>query len=292
MKISSLYRQQQLAIVLIDMAQEEDMIASLDWYTQNMNLALHMITTDERAEKLDLVENYPDVTFILFSSRRTTGEYINAVADVCQTTFFLTMRTDSIMIEYDGQELMDIMQDRNHPAVITPVMVSGSGDVIPTLRAPHLRGKEFDPLSFVPTVGEPTLEDNLYPLMGLGLYDRALFQRLRAFDDLIGGEYYQMADYGVRCHLFGYGIKTTRHFSIQFPQRMSIIEDRSDCEGMNRFYTKALSIHRIAGKNVVQKWKPFVDKALLNDEVKKKQIIIQKTDFFTLMDNWKTVGEN
>lgn len=287
MKISSLYRQQQLAVAIIDCGTSEELVSSLDWYVANMNLALHLVTTQDREEELDLVERYPDVTFILFKNKSTTGEYINALADECQTTFFLTMRTDTILIEYDGAQLMQVMQDRNHPAVITPVMVSCTGEVLPTLRSPHLRGKEIDPLSFVPKVDEPVFEDNLYPMMGLGLYDRALFQRLRAFDEFISGEYYQMLDYGVRCHLFGYGIKTSRHFSIQFPLRMSLIEDRSDCEGMNRFYTKAMSIRRIAGKNVVEKWKPYVDKELLNTEIKKKQIIIQKTDFFALMENWK-----
>ena len=139
----------------------------------------------------------------------------------------------------------------------------------------------------MPTADYDMEEDNLYPVMELGLYDRALFQRLRSYDTLISGEFYQSMDFGVRCFLFGHRIFTTRALAIQFPRRISVIEDRSLCDGVNRFYTKALSIRRIAGKNVVEKWKPFVDKELLNDEVKKKQVMLQKTDFFMLMKNWK-----
>ena len=182
---------------------------------------------------------------------------------------------------------MRMMTDINRPAIITPVMLSSQLEVIPTLRAPHLNGKDFDPLSFTPTVSEAIGEENLYPVMGLGLYDRALFQRLRVYDSQITGEFFQMADFGIRCYLLGYSILATRNIVIQFPQKVSIVEDRSPCEGINRFYTKAMSIRRIAGKNMVEKWKPYVDKSLLNDEIKKKQIILQKTDFFTLMDNWK-----
>ena len=58
---------------------------------------------------------------------------------------------------------------------------------------------------------------------------------------------------------------------------------------MNRFYTKAFSRKRIAGKNLVSKWKPFVDKKVLSEEVKKKQVNLQKTDIFTLVEKW---GEN
>lgn len=287
MKISSLYHQEQLAIGLIDSSRKEDLTSSLDWYVENMNFCLHLITSQDRFEEMDLQEKYPDVTFILFKTPQTTGDYINALSDECYTTYFLVLRTDTILIEYQGSELMKVMGEKNHPALITPVMLSKELEVIPTLRAPHLSGKEFDPLSFTPIVSEATFQENLYPLMGLGLYDRALFQRLRVYDTQITGEFFQMADFGVRCYLLGYNILATRNIVIQFPQKMSLLEDRSSCIGIERFYTKAMSIRRIAGKNMVEKWKPYVDKALLNDEVKKKQIILQKTDFFTLMDNWK-----
>ncbi len=287
MKISSLYHQAQLAIGIIDSSDEEDLVNTLEWYRENMNFSLHLITTQERAEEMDLADRYPDVTFILFKNTSTTGEYINALSDECYTTYFLVLRTDTVLIEYQGQELTRMMSEKNRPALITPVMLSSQLEVIPTLRAPHLNGKEFDPLSFTPTVSEVAEEETLYPLMGLGLYDRALFQRLRVYDTQITGEFFQMADFGIRCYLLGYNILATRNIVIQFPQKISIVEDRSPCEGMERFYTKAMSIRRIAGKNMVEKWKPYVDKALLNEEVKKKQIILQKTDFFTLMDNWK-----
>ena len=287
MKISSLYHQAQLAIGLIDTSTKDDLISSLNWYRDNMNFCLHLITTQDRAEEMDLAELYPEVTLILFKTTSTTGEYINALSDECYTTYFLVLRTDTILIEYQGQELMRMMADRNRPAIITPVMLSSQLEVIPTLRAPHLNGKDFDPLSFTPTVSEAIGEENLYPVMGLGLYDRALFQRLRVYDSQITGEFFQMADFGIRCYLLGYSILATRNIVIQFPQKVSIVEDRSPCEGINRFYTKAMSIRRIAGKNMVEKWKPYVDKSLLNDEIKKKQIILQKTDFFTLMDSWK-----
>ncbi len=291
MKISSLYRQVQLAIGLLDVSGKEDLISSLDWFRENMNFCLHLVTTQERAEEMDLMERYPEVTFILFKNPTTTGEYINAFADECYTTYFLVLRTDTVLIGYQGQELMEVMQGKNHPALITPVMISSGAEVLPTLRAPHLSGRDFDPLSFTPGIDDAGLEENLYPVMGMGLYDRALFQRLRAYDELITGEFYQMADFGLRCYLLGYSIFTTRNLAVQFPQRMTVVEDRSACEGMNRFYTKALSIRRIAGKNVVEKWKPYVDKPLLNDEIKRKQVIIQKTDFFSLMENWKVGKE-
>jgi len=288
LRLSSLYRQRQLAIGILDFGSEKELEETLRWYSENMNQNLHVLTTEYRMEeKQDLTEKFPDVSFIVFKSDTSTGEYINAFADECDSTFFLVVRTDMLIIAFEGEKLMAMMADKNHPAVIAPVMISSQGEVMPTLRAPFIKGREVDPLSFMPDIEEEKPYNNLYPLLEIGLYDRALFQRLRAYDAAIMGEFYQALDFGTRCFLFGYSIVTLRALAVQFPNRISIIENRSECDGMNRFYTKALSIRRIAGKNVIEKWKPYVDKEVLLDEVKKKKVNIQKTDFFSLQKNWK-----
>ncbi len=287
LRISSLYRQEQLAIGILDLSTRKDLESTLKWYTENMSAHIYVMTTSERMEDGDIQDAFQDVNFIVFKNASTTGAYINAFADECYASFFLVVRTDAVLIAFDGEKLMAHMAEHNHPALITPVMISSSGDILPTLRAPFIKGRTVEPLSFVPTIEEDAEEDNLYPVMEIGLYDRALFQRLRGFDEQIAGEYFQSMDFGVRCFLFGYRIFTCRSLAVQFPERISIIEDRSLCDGVNRFYTKALSIRHIAGKNVVEKWKPFVDKDVLQDEVKKKQMILQKTDFPSLIDKWK-----
>lgn len=288
MRISSLYRQQQLAIGILDMGTMDELKATIDWYIANMNCCLHVVTTNERFEDGDFMNAYQDVTFLCFSAFVSVGESINAFADECYATNFLVVRTDCQIIGFEGAALMQQMGEKNHPAVITPYMLNQEGEIMPSLRAPYLNGKILDPLSFVPDAKLRHEEENLYPLMGLGLYDRALFQRMRGYDEQIGGEFYQLLDFGIRCFLFGYRIYTISDIALRFPSRHSVVEDRSPCDGMNRCYTKALSIHRIAGKNVVEKWKPYVDKPLFKDEVKKKLTILQKTDFFTLMANWKS----
>lgn len=287
LRISSLYQQQQLAVGILDSTNADDLMATIEWYLENMSTVVYVITTEHRLEECNLAVKYPDVTFIVFKNSVTTGEYINAFGNECFATYFLVVRTDCSLIAFEGDKLMAIMEDKSHPAVITPVMVSGQGEVMPTVRAPYIKGKQIDPLSFMPDMESDNAVLNLYPLMGIGLYDRALFQRLRAFDSLILGEFFQMLDYGTRCHLMGNSIVTTRALAFVFPMRISIIEDRSECEGVNRFYTKALSVRKLAGKNVVSKWKPYVDKDVFSDEVKKKLVNLQKTDFFSLVENWK-----
>ena len=285
-RISSLYKQKQFAVGILDFGTREDLENTLGWYMENMNLSLHVLTTEYRMEEYGIQSKYPEVTFIVFSSETTTGEYINAMADECYTDYFLIVRSDMELIAFDGAELLSIMAGKEHPMVICPVMLSSDAEVMPTLRAPYIRGKEVDPQSFLPSVDSDREEKTLYPVLQSGLYDRALFQRLRGFDTEIQSEYYQSIDLGTRAWLFGYSVKLTRALAVRFPKRVSIIEDRSECSGMNRFYTKALSIKRISGKNFVSKWKPYVDRNVLVNEIKKKQINLQKIDFFTLIEKW------
>lgn len=285
-RISSLYKQKQFAVGILDFGTREDLEHTLDWYTENMNLSLHVLTTEYRMEEYGIQAKYPEVTFIVFSADTTTGEYVNAMANECYTDYFLIVRSDMELIAFDGAALLSIMAGKEHPMVICPVMLSSDAEVMPTLRAPYLRGKEVDPQSFMPTIDSDKEERTLYPVLQSGLYDRALFQRLRGYDTEIQSEYYQSIDLGTRAWLFGYSVKLTRALAVRFPKRVSVIEDRSECVGMNRFYTKALSIKRISGKNLVSKWKPYVDRDVLSSEIKKKQINLQKIDFFTLIEKW------
>ncbi len=285
-RISSLYKQKQFAVGILDFGTRDDLESTLEWYMANMNLSLHVLTTEYRMEEYGISTKYPEVTFIVFSNETTTGEYINAMADECYTDYFLIVRSDMELIAFDGATLLSIMAGKEHPMVICPVMLSSDAEVMPTLRAPYIRGKEIDPQAFLPSLESGKEERTLYPVLQSGLYDRALFQRLRGYDIEIQSEYFQSIDLGTRAWLFGYSVKLTSSLAVRFPKRVSIIEDRSECIGMNRFYTKALSIKRISGKNLVSKWKPYVDKAVLADEIKKKQINLQKIDFFTLIEKW------
>ena len=285
-RISSLYKQKQFAVGILDFGTKEELERTIEWYLTNMNLSLHVLTTEFKLEEYGIHAKYPEVTFIAFANDTTTGEYIDAMANECYTDYFLIVRSDMELIAFDGSAILSLMTGKDHPIVVCPILLSSEAEVLPTIRSPYIRGKEVDPQSFQPDLDTTDDERTLYPVLAIGLYDRALFQRLRGYDTEILSEYYQTLDLGTRSWLFGYSIKLTRYLAFRFPKRVSVIEDRSDCIGMNRFYTKALSIKRIAGKNLVTKWKPYVDKEALNGEVKKKQINLQKIDFFTLCEKW------
>lgn len=279
--INQLHREEFLAVGIMDTGTVEDLFSTLDWFVGNFNYCLHVVSQSERFPVDEMQARYPDVTFIVFPKAPSLAERVNALADVCMTTYFLTMRSDTNLMNFDWKPIEAKMKAEDHPAMISPWIFNKSNEEIPTLRAPHMRGKEVEPLSFMPSA---KCHENLYPFLGIGLYDRALFQRLRGYDEDISGAYWQTLDFGVRCWLYGYPVYTMSDIAVLFYSKQFLIEDRSEQQGFERFYSKALSVHQIKGRNFIRKGPKMIGK-VINEEVKPR-IGLYKTDFQALCETW------
>lgn len=285
-RITRLHNTEQLAVGILDTGNLEQLTSCLDWYVQEMNYSLHVVTQEGRFSIPTMQETYKDVTFLVFTSHTFTGEKVNAVANECRTNLFLIVRSDLLMVKFDGPLLLEAMAQNEHPAAFAAVVANAYREIVPCRRMPRLNERELDPDSGFPSLDEKTSLPSLYPFMCLGLYDRALFQRLRGFDESIHSEYWQALDWGLRCHLLGYTILISSALLVQFPDRESVIEDRSEADGCLRCYTKALSVQQINTKNIVRKYKGFVDKEVYQTEVKKRMLWLQKLDFDQLCARW------
>lgn len=279
--INQLHREEFLAVGIMDTGTVEDLFSTLDWFVGNFNYCLHVVSQSERFPVDEMQARYPDVTFIVFPKAPSLAERVNALADVCMTTYVLTMRSDTNLMNFDWKPIEAKMKAEDHPAMISPWIFNKSNEEIPTLRAPHMRGKEVEPLSFMPSA---KCHENLYPFLGIGLYDRALFQRLRGYDEEISGAFWQTLDFGVRCWLYGYPVYTMSDIAVLFYSKQFLIEDRSEQQGFERFYSKALSVHQIKGRNFIRKGPKMIGK-VINEEVKPR-IGLYKTDFQALCETW------
>ncbi|MBR2281234.1 MAG: hypothetical protein IJ863_01275 [Spirochaetales bacterium] len=280
--INQLHREEFLAVGIMDTGTPEDLMETLDWFVGNFNYCLHVVSQNDRFNVDEMQNKYPDVTFIIFPKAPSLAERVNALADVCMTTYFLTMRSDTNLMNFDWKPLEAKMKEDEHPAMICPWIFNKSNEKIPTIRAPHIQDKEVSPLSFMPSGG---CHENLYPFLGIGLYDRALFQRLRGYDEEISGAYWQTLDFGVRCWLYGYPIYTMSDIAVLFYAKQFLIEDRTEQQGFERFYSKALSVHQVKGRTYVRKGSRMSSR-VINEEVKPR-IKSYRTDFATLCENWK-----
>ncbi len=283
--ISSLHRESELALGIIDSDQKDDlerMIASYSQFDKYKN-NIYVVTTANRLETESLHLRFSDATFIVFDFTPTLAQEINALADTCKSTFFIFQKTDCKIANFHWPPLLKIMNSSSVPAVLTPLVFNMSKELIPTIRIPKLTDNEIDPISNLPGYGT---EATLYPFLGLGLYNRALFQRIRGYDEEIYGAYWQSLDFGIRCWLYGHPVLSVNEMAVIFDKKNSIIEDRTENIGIGRFYAKALGVTVKSNGRAQIKRPPKSDMKYLMEEVKSR-IGLYKLDFETLCQRWK-----
>ncbi|MFA5570270.1 MAG: hypothetical protein ACOX0W_08455 [Sphaerochaetaceae bacterium] len=281
-RIQLLHRRETLSIGVIATESDEDLVASLsqirlDYEKWNLYVLMHR----EQGAINQLREDFPDFSFIVFSEAASFGAMVNVLADECFTSYFFLSRTDVSCSHFSEQEVVDFFHQWEKPAVVVPLLYNRLHEKLPAISVPFKRGHLLDPLSFIPTM---EVERTLYPFLGLGFYDRALFQRVRGFDELIGSEYWQLLDFGLRCNLYGYQILSFPHMQCTFNDRQFIIENRSFVEGMNRVHTKALGVKQVKGKNYLSKAGKYKEPHLAKEMQKK--LALYRYDFQLLLRSW------
>ncbi len=286
-EVRSSYGVNQLAIAVIDSGSAEELISAIELYQTSLPMVpLFVVTQDGRFDLPRLQELYRNISVVVFTGSTYIGEKVNAIASVCNTNYFLLTRSDTVLVTFDDGPLLSLMSQSDHPVIASSIIANAYREIVPCLRSPNHFETILDPHSSFPSMDPKTPDHTLYPVMGLGLYDRALFQRLRGYDEEIHSDYFQLLDFGVRSYLFGYRITLSPDLLTQFPNRESIIEDRSERVGFERCYTKNLSIRRVKGKNKRKKPRINYDRASYRGEVKERFQWLQKIDYEELVTTW------
>ncbi len=285
-RISLLHREETLSVGMVATDGGETLAQSIENLSQFSRWPVHVLMNEEQGRLPELRKRFPFVTFIVFSTPVSFGTLANAMANECYTTFFYLTRSDVYCESIDFDTAISLLHRSDKPAAVTPRLTNRQGEPIPVIQVPLLRNGLIDPLSFPP---RQEVTPTLYPFLGLGMYERALFQRLRGFDDFVGGTYWQSLDFGLRAWLYGYPIINLASLSCSFINRHYIIEDRSEREGMKRVHTRALGVRQMNGKNYPKRAGKYAD-SHTHAEVKKR-IALYKTDFQQLVDQWKAPEE-
>lgn len=285
-RISLLHREETLSIGVLAQESGEALASAIESLSTYANWPLNVLMYEEQGRIPELRLRFPFVTFIVFSLPATFGAMANAMANECYTTFFYLIRSDLRCDVFDTTEAIELLHRSDKPAAVTPFLENRNHEPIPVIQAPMLKDGLIDPVPFFAT---KEISPTLYPYLGLGIYERALFQRLRGFDEQIEGDYWQILDFGLRSWLYGYPIFNLPSLSCRFHHKQSIIEDRSLREGLKRLHTKALAVRQMNGKNYPKRAGKYHDPHV-HAEVKKR-LALYKTDFQQLVDQWQAPGD-
>lgn len=276
-----------LAIAILDHSRGgPGLDEAIEWYRTHLNHTIFVVTEGDVETR---AERYPDLSFIIFKTWATIGERINAVANECGANYFLITRSDLYLVRFDGSRLFSKGINRIGWA---SVIANSHKEIIPSLRIPSMEEGLLQADSDFPLMDEARAARTLYPVMGLGLYDRAVFQRLRGFDEQIESDYFQLLDWGLRAALLGHWVIASSALLMQFIERESVIEDRTECPGALRCYTKALSFKKKSnGTITLQKpRRALLDRQVWREEVKSRLRWQAKEDLPSLIASWAKEG--
>ncbi len=281
-RIRYLHSEEPLSIAIVAIDTGNTLIDAISYYETRFSSPLFVLIYEGMGSITELRMSFPSISFIVFTQPVSVANMINVMANECFTTYFFVTRSDTQVMHFDFESILMQFRKIDKPALLAPVLLNKADEQIPVVQVPRIEKHIIDPLPFFSTKEK---ESTLYPYLGLGVYERALFQRLRGFDEQIVGEYWQFLDFGVRCWLFGYSIFTYSPLLLKFPFRQLIIENRSETESIKRVLTKALGMRQVNGKNYPKRIGTRTDSPYMKHEMGKR-IALYKTDFFELMDEW------
>ncbi len=286
-RIRYLHSEIPLSIALIDTDGGDALCEAIEYYHLTLKWPLTVFLCDRQDSLAELRLQFPLVSFIHFPQPVSIAAMINVMANECYTTYFAVTRSDLRITAFEADRIFSLFEEHSQHAMVTPFVRNRFGELIPTIEVPRLKKFSIDPLPFIPSGKK---EATLYPFLALGIYERALFQRLRGYDEEITGEYWQFLDFGIRCWLYGYTIQAVPEMEMVFPYRQFIIENRSPDTSFKRVLTKTLAFRQVNGKNYIRRIGKYTDILYLR-EVMKKRLALFKLDFNELVETWKPPTE-
>lgn len=278
-ELRMLHKQQELAICIIDKGSDQQSKDLLNYINSSFNAKLYFAIEDDKIRLSRFDDFYKIASFIVYDQEMTSLVLTKIALEDCKATYLLILDARMSVDKIDIQSLMDLLAKDKELLAISPIIKNRLKENIPSISVPTLFDNQIQSLNFFPSSKTLTL----YPFLGVALYNRALFERLKLVDPNIKSEYWQLMDLGFSTYLFGYKILSHPSFICSFLE--NIIEDRSDAPGLDRLYTKALCVRQDRGKNRIKKFGKYSNSKYL--KTIEKKISLYKIDIFKLIDNWQ-----
>ncbi|MGI6466263.1 MAG: hypothetical protein ACOXZZ_01505 [Sphaerochaetaceae bacterium] len=286
-RIKLLHRQQNLSIGVVGVTDQVEAEKALKHYNKLADeIPIYFIGEENQFNYESLSAKYPKVNYIMFNEVAPFALMANTFANECRTTYFLLSRSDVVFEKLSLEKAISLFKLETKSSCVVPSFKNKIDEVLPTLFVPYLNKETIEPLPFSPT---NQINQTLYPFFGVGLYERALFQRLRGFDQQIEGLWWQLLDFGIKSWLYGYPILNLNSMEAKFFSRQLVIEDRSATNTIKRSLTKALGVKKVGSKFVVTRPKKYYDSVTFKEI--KQRLVLYKTDLNELIDNWRVVDD-
>lgn len=198
---------------------------------------ISMETNSENYNLEDLVNQFPNVKFIIPQEKVTDGDLINIGMSETDADYVLVLR--------DTVQISTFVLSSN---IAAKLIEKNNFCYVPRMTLDKTQTISID---FVPTVENGVFKvastttvfdgrDTLYPLGFIGLFNRQKFIQLGGYDYTIESPYWQNLDLSLRAWLWGEKITVASGITISFIGNVPV-EDTTSTLSQFRFYLKNLA---------------------------------------------------
>ncbi len=161
---------------------------------------LSLESGQDSVELEGLVSKFPQVRFITFKEKVSTGDCINVgVRESCTPYVFVLWNDMRLATTTLSSRFFEKVAELNL-AVLVPSLHDSAGNVVPSSSHPAVSRRNLKAVQLEPRADG---EKSLFPFDWCGIYNREKFMLLGGFDYTIANPYWQKLDFGMRAWLWG-----------------------------------------------------------------------------------------
>lgn len=186
-----------------------------------------------------LSQQFPSVRFLLLHGDTSRGEQVNVGLEESRGRLVFVLWNDMrVPAGTFSSRLVERVAEQDWLCTV-PALRNARGAIIPSLQAPAFyRRHLLRVLPFQPQKdGAPTL----FPFDYCGIYSRERFSLAGGFDPSFANPYWQLMDFGFRCHMWGEHIGCNTALKLAYAGEVPTMDTTPD-DSYPLFYLKNLAV--------------------------------------------------
>jgi hypothetical protein len=194
-----------------------------------------------------LLRTLPGLRILVDQGATTPGALINRAAREVRGDRFLVVWDDQSIPDAGLQTRVQRLWQESTLLAMVPDRRDREGRDIPSVLVP---GLDRDRLKILALGAEEETVDTLFAADYTALYDRHRFLKTGGYDIETTHPFWQKADWGLRCRLWGESLAVVRGFKIDY-RSSTPVEDQTPDRAYSRFFLRTLAVRHVGDHGVL-----------------------------------------
>lgn len=209
-------------------------------------------TSPPRYDMEALLRSLPGLRIVINPGEVNPGTLINRAAREVHGDRFLVVWDDQSLADAGPYSRVIRLWQESRILALVPERRNRDGREIPSVMVP---GLDADRLKILSLGADEENVATLFPADYSALYDRHRFLQTGGYDSEINHSFWQKAEWGLRCLLWGESLAVSKAFKVDY-RSLPPVEDQTPDRSYSRFFLRTLAVRHV-GDHGVLPWGRF-----------------------------------